>query len=334
MLILFGFGRAHGRPDDFLNRPMPRGIFPIWKPGFGENPKDRNEMDQFDTFQDRLIASHRWMPRPVIVPEGLYDFIAQVDAQDNPHNSMLSPFQDEKGGSSSGPRVSYRDFLSDTCSMLGLKWMYDARRDAIVTDFAWRRDDPRSPRELIQFLAATQPRPSNDLGLPIDKNGSPDLEPDDPWRAALDALISDPENFPRTWKLRFIDEMRTAGFYPFPGKIIWSGQLPDTDGQPHFVVIKYHAAFSMPGPTATFDCYVFKSDGRFESGAILSDRYEAMTPPIISNSASRETLTAMCNGRQIGTFAIQHEEIVFSPATTYPSDLLGKAIYRSAGSGN
>ncbi len=330
------------RQDAFLDRPMPRGIFPFWKPTADQAPKMRDEIDQFHTFQDRLIALEHWMPRQVVLPDGLYDFVVKIDAQSDPHNSMFSPFQNEGGGWSDGPRVTYREFLSDTCSLLGLTWHYDAKRDAFVTDFAWRSNDPRSSRELVDFLTTTQPRPSNELGIPIDKNGRYDNQPTDPWPRALDALLSHPENFPRTWRLRLLDDTKGGTFCPMPGKIIWRGQMLDQHHQPHFVVIKYHPAFSMPGPTASFDCYVFGPDGHFADGAILSDRYEAMSPPSLSLSTSGTTLQATrgawsveaagktsqsAPAMPIGSFSLASDHIVFSPITTFQGDYLGKKIY-------
>ena len=318
-------------PDGFLDQPLPEDALPVWSPPDWRIPEIYGDCVQFKTFRDRLAALKKRMPRSLIFPSGLFEFVTEIDDRIDPRNTIFSPFQNERSGFGLGLRPSYRSFLNDSCKMLGMDCHYDPKRNVLVADFSWHRNDGHSSRELLQILTTTQPQPTDDYGWRRN-NGLPLYSAaTDPWRLALDALLSKPENYGRAWKLRFLDDTKGAILDPTPGVIKWNGWVHDENGQRRFIVIKYHPIFMMPGPTASFACYVFDSRGRLTDGALLSDRYEGMEAARFSLADSNKLLEVDRDGGIIGTISLKPRGIALHAAHPFSGDLLGKAIYRSQG---
>jgi hypothetical protein len=229
-------------------------------------------------------------------------------------------------GDQSSP--TYRSFLNDSCMLMGMKARYEPGQDYLVADFTWHHRDKRSSRDLLQMLTTTKPLATDDVGWPKDKSRALDTNILDPWRIALDALISKPENYSRAWKLRFLDDTKGASFCPCPGSIRWSGWLLNGRGKRQFVIIKYHPTFSMPGPTGSYVCYEFDDHGKFVGGTLINDRYENVSTPDITLAATGDRLDLSVGNAPVGTMSFAPKGIILTPQKTYAGDLLGEDLYR------
>jgi len=272
------------------------------------------------------------MPKPVILPDGFYEFVSEIDHRHPRTGNWDALFINEGAVSWMNDKpITYRSFLVDSCIITGMVFDYDRKRDGLDLDFRWRVDDPRSAKELVDTLVATQPPDKEPGGSPVDKTLFPGPYASDPWRHALDALISKPENYSRTWKLRFLDDMRSSLMLPTDGNILWSGMLASTAGDPVFMVIKFHSALATKGPTACFVCYLFDPNGRFIGGAILSDTYEDFRATKVGLSASKGAVLLLRDTESKGNFVVRPDGIEFNPdpAHAFSGDLIGKVLYRS-----
>jgi len=280
----------------------------------------------FTTFHARLDALQHNFPLRVILPPGLAEFVAQIDAQEAHEDSFARPFLHEADYiSDPNAGKTYRWFLDDTCSWLGLSWRYDAATDAVATDFRWRRDDPRSLAKLATAAQFTQPTGMFGGDPWIQREWGPlTLTENDEALRAFDALVSKPENFPRAWKLRFLEETRDLSARDF----LWRGMLRDAAGQSRFVAIRNHRSRTTLAPPGSFACYVFDDQGHFLSGALLGDHYSAETPTVLL-SRDRETLYLTRHDKIYAAINLASQGIALRPTSTVQGYWIGRALWRS-----
>jgi hypothetical protein len=274
---------------------------------------------QYSSYQERLDALKRLSPRRLILPEGFADFIAKGDERSNPNSGDVL-FSNERVGMA-GNGTTYRAFMTQSFLTMGLACKYDAGSDALETDFPWHHDDPRSKHDLLQVLKTSRPV-AEDITHPY---------PADPWRTALDALLSKPGNFSSAWKLRFLDDVRNEFFFyqPQSGTIVWSGELPDEKTKTHFVVINYHQNNM---PMGTFCCYVFDTEGRFEYGAALDGAYRCSGAPHVDLQPKGNGLTIWYNEPSrpaCGYLYLEREGVMLHDSDVRNGADLGIPLYRT-----
>jgi hypothetical protein len=159
-----------------------------------------------------------------------------------------------------------RDYLNEAVRFIGMTWNYDATRDAVVLDFPWHVNDPRSNAELMDTLAKTVP-PEDEKLI---ETSSPDPKTD-PWQAAFNTLLSKPENFPKTWQVRWkVDD----DFPVFEKPVtIFSGKILDETGTSHFVILNMQTSglvANLEARWATISFYLFSGEGKFEQGGLFT----------------------------------------------------------------
>jgi hypothetical protein len=262
-------------PDAFLDQPI--GVTQYMLTGYSE----------------QLSQMQKIVSKPIIVPDGVVDFVTRI----NKGYFVTST------GIGAGPDASKdtkRGFLNMSCPRLGLAWNYDPARDAIVLDFPWRRDDSRTPQQLIDFLTHSRiPRaPTEQL--------DPQawyymkyhwLAPDDSWRIAFDALLTKPENFPNVWKLRLGEDMRSTNFALMPVNNLLTSKMKDAEGAEHILIVNSQPEFSNPGPVGSISYYVFDLNGKFEQGGLCSIGYRCMDASVWLDPAGKQlTLRVFNNG--------------------------------------
>jgi len=307
--------------DAFLDQPIPPGYVPhISGNELHSDPKENYGAGWlgYNSYQERLDALKKLAPRRLVLPEGFADFIAKVDERSH-WDKGDTLFSNEEDGVA-GYGTTYRAFMTESFLTMGLDCKYDAATDALVTDFPWHHDDPRSNHDLLQVLTTTQPV-AEDLTHP---------HPADPWRTALDALLSKPDNFASAWKLRFLDDVREEFFYtPQSGTILWSGELPDEKTKKHFLIINYHSGMM---PEGTFCCYVFDSEGRFEYGALLDGAYRCGDIPHVDLQPSGKGLTIYYtdpNRPACGYLYLEREGVMLHDSDVRNGSYLGLPLYRT-----
>jgi hypothetical protein len=171
-----------------------------------------------------------------------------------------------------------RDYLNERQGIVGLDWKYDAKQDAVIFDFPWHRPVSHSGQELVEQIGSLSPTPFD--SLPWD-GGRPKL---DPWRQALDELMSEPDNFPHAWKVRLEDGCSAFGSFAtfdlFGTDGAFSRILKDADGEEHLLILHHHPQMGTKGPHGTFVCYLFAADGKWEDGGIF-DAGGPFCPPTV-----------------------------------------------------
>jgi len=212
-------------------------------------------------YLDQLEAIAPIVGKKVIFPAGLVDYASR-----------------EKLGMPGFPvyifrnsRENYfytvRDYLNERRALVGLKSRYDATQDAIIFDFAWHRPVSRSAPELVDEIGKLSPAPEKSLQW---KNGQLEL---DPWRKAVDELMSEPGNFPHAWKIRL------QGCCSYCGSTndsvvfddnVYSHILKDADGKDHLLIFNSHRPLTTKSGHGSFVCYLFSADGTWEDGGIFA----------------------------------------------------------------
>jgi len=275
-----------GETPAFLEQPVPAALIrPPANPDMKSTPSQ--SFLQFDSFLDRMANLQAVARRPILYPAGFVNFIQTKDHKSD-WDKGTEFFLSERNGSPVGSTT--RDDLTSSFRALDLTWKYDGLRDAIATDFCWRRDDSRSAAELTDVLLHTNPnipkpfylriidyfmylRGAHGESAWIDPHwryyfNHHHLAPDDSWRIAFDALLSKPKNFPRAWTLRFAEDARINFTSSFVENFL-AKEMPDDKGRHHIVVLNAQYAMGNKSP-GSFSYYVFDQDGGFEMGGILN----------------------------------------------------------------
>jgi hypothetical protein len=206
-------------------------------------------------YLDQLEAIAPVIGKKVIFPPGLLAYASQ--------EKLTMPGLRFFGGEFPWYHLfTVRDYLNQRLGILGLDWKYDAKQDAIIFDFAWHRPVSHSGQELVEQIGSLSPAPFESLRWDGHRRKL------DPWRQALDELMSEPDNFPHAWKVRLQECCSFSGSMwdstCFEDNI-YSQLLKDTDGQEHLLVLNYR------GPLTTkdrriFAYYLFAADGKWEDG--------------------------------------------------------------------
>jgi hypothetical protein len=285
---------------------------------------------QFKSFDERLAFIRALSPKPVVFPEGLAEFIHDVDAKSNRDKGDVL-FLSEYNGRIGGKTV--RECLDTALSDLSLSWNYDPKRDVVLTDFQWHCDDPRSARELAAFLTANRPPPSQRLilhhlirhptsGNRLESTGVP-------WFDTFDALLSKPENLPQVWKLRFIDDARRYVLeYIFDNLL--ADKVRDEKGTEHILFVNDEPKIVSEGE-GYISYYVFDLNGKFERGGIIgSGRRCGNSSMWLNGSGDQLTLRGFFNSRDAvdTNFVLTDQGLVSKDQTAWSAQLgIGKVVY-------
>lgn len=235
----------------------------------------------FKSFAERLKDLQAAAHKPITFPDGFEEFIQTEDSQSNWDKGLVL-FSTERNGVPTGDIL--RDYLSTSLDQLTLTWKYDAARDAIITDFRWRREDPRTARELVDFLSHTRPPAHEYLVRKSHRKGFVD-----PWLAAFDALLSKPENLPQVWKLRFLDDIRKYFSQTIIDNLL-AQPIYDSEGRKHFVFVNDQPEVISPGE-GSICYYIFDESGKFERGAVLNSGHRCEETCAWINKPGNATLT-------------------------------------------
>jgi len=250
--------------NSLLDSPISPQLIPTHIATPGEPPVDYSRVLNLNSFVERLKFVKAVVHYPIVFPDGLVDFIEEVDSQTN-WKQGPSLFTSELDGAVVGgsikPSNIVRDYLNTAFDELYLKWKYNADKDLITTDFTWHRENTLSARDLVKILALTRPASFNNLVMESFRDQARNLRTTvtDPWIDAFDALLSKPENFSRVWKLRFIDDVQVPP--PICIDNVLANYIRDDTGREHFIVINLH--------DTNFTYYLFDENGRFEKGCLL-----------------------------------------------------------------
>ena len=142
------------------------------------------------------------------------------------------------------------------CRNMGLVWHYDSKQDAVILDYAWKRTDPRSGKELADAVAEWQP---------VKKTNDEDMGSQE-WHNAFDALLSRPENYPQASLLRLYHNSHGM----LPGVNIFAGKIREGDGPDEIIVLCKKIEITNKGAPGDVACYLFDADGKFLKGGIYS----------------------------------------------------------------
>ncbi len=279
-------------PDAFLDQPIPVKALKI-------NP-DNSTWLQFNTYAEQVAKIKETVPKPIILPDGVVDFVTSIDKG----YFTTCGFGMMFGSITNVP--TNRNFLNAACPRLEMAWSYNSTRNAIVLDFPWRRDDSRSSAELLDVLEHT-------AVLQADESSSSgtysaglnqryfwehhQLDPDDKWRIAFDALLSKPENATSAWKVRLADDLRRDYGLPTLVANLLTGRMQDEHDTEHILIVNSQPEFSNPGPVGSISYYIFDTKGKFEQGGLCSIGYRCMDASVWLDPAGRQlTLRVFNNG--------------------------------------
>jgi len=285
-------------PDAFLDQPIPSTSLSL-------NPNNSTWL-QFKTYAEQVAKVRATLPKQVTLPDGVVDFVTSVD---NGYFSTVGYGLIFVGIQKDLP--TQRKFLDAACPRLEMAWSYDPSRDAIVLDFPWRRDDPRTSGQLLDALEHTGVLNSGDK--PISRTATSatyaekpneryfwdhhKLAPDDKWRIAFDALLSKPENFASAWKVRLAEDLRRDFGFPMLIDNLFAAKMKDENGAAHVLIVNSQPELMNPGPVGSIGYYVFDLNGKFEQGGLCSIGYRCMDASVWLDSEGKQlTLRVFNNG--------------------------------------
>lgn len=141
-----------------------------------------------------------------------------------------------------------REYLDRNARCMGMRWNYDAKKDAIVLDFDWRREDSRSDAEIMQQIVSDD-RTTRE--------------------SAFNVLLSKPENYADGWKVRVIGNGANGMGFPMTARLynLYSGLLTDESGRPFLLVVNLHEPMMIPG-VYYVSYYLFDEKGKFQDGGV------------------------------------------------------------------
>ena len=248
------------------------------------------------SFQSAITALEKISGKKVILPAGISDWL-----KTHP-NETGEIFGLTKG-------MKARELFEMVCLSFGFVWHYDPPQDAIILNFAWERNDPRSSTELVDVVADQKPLPWTTLEGDPKPNGvgGHDLLPDN-WRIAFDALLCKPENFPAAVTVRLFHDNYGRRLFTLPIRPLFTGRMQDEEGR-HLVLI-----LISPQPLTNKDApggvayYLFNPAGKFIRGGCYSmgDRYQGC---VVSAKADKPAQVTIDVGW--GSFAMNPTHVHF-----------------------
>jgi hypothetical protein len=243
-------------------------------------------------YSDQLNTMRQAVSKPIIIPDGVIDFVTSVDKGYFPTGGWGMNFDSLKD------EPTKRRFLDMACPRLGMTWSYSPSRDAILLDFPWRRDDPRTTQQLVNLLLPGAPARAVD-GSKVTLGGQTYYVPvlDDTWPNVFDALLSKSENFPNAWKVRLADDLRREIGFPTPVANLLTSKMKDADAAEHVLIVNSQREWINPGPAGSISYYVFDLQGKFEQGGMCSIGYRCMNASVWLDPGGKQlTLRVFMNG--------------------------------------
>jgi hypothetical protein len=321
--------RASSVPDAFLDLPLRAPLLPPYdQPPDGIKPSRTPEFHCYATLARAIKAVS---PKPVIFPPGWLAFVSAHEKKTDWDNGK-DFFLHGKPIISVFPPITIRCYLGNLFGQTGLSWKYDPQRDAIVTDFPWRADDPRDGSDLLKVLLTTKPTPLDGFKAMLD-----------PWTHAFNALLNKPENYPRAWPLRFCADDRSFIFATERIKLLDAGTIRDSAGGEHIILVNDQPEFCNPGPPGSFSYYLFNRDGHFENGGICTIGYRCFADSAWLDADGRHLAVRVYNNgrqRRDSTFVLENGQLKRTdflieglPPTTWQWCGLdsGKTIFTASG---
>jgi hypothetical protein len=150
----------------------------------------------------------------------------------------------------------------------------------VRVDFAWHRPTDQASGDCLAFL----------LHQPPPKPGFETTAEGDRWVQQFDALLSDPGNFSRVWRLRATadDAPMFMGLAVNPD-LLYVGPFLDGGGHAHTLfVINQEALINLGSGIASY--YLFDAQGRFERGGVFRTGHRVQSVSAYAN-AERTALT-------------------------------------------
>lgn len=320
-------------PDAFLDQPLPPGYVPH-SPQPPENPnvKWSPDMVSYLSYQERLSTLKKLTPRRLVLPEGFEALIADGDRTSYWDGGGDVLFLNERNGVSYEGNT-YRTFMTWSLGCLGLTMTYNPASDTLMTDFPWRRNDPRNAKELVDYLTkykAPSYQSLLDMRL-VEKASSGNQSKGicDPWLDAFDALLNKPENFSCVWRLRFLDDHRRFFDEPYTINLL-AHHMHDEKGGKHVLFVNDEPEYVIPGE-GYIAYYLFDPNGKFEKGGILRSGHRCVNTSVKLNDAATElTMRGLFNAsHEVDTrFVLTDHGLIIKNQDTLSAGLgVGKLVY-------
>lgn len=203
------------RPDMFLDTTVP-------------------ELPRTVSWLDNLHQMEQVTGKHLVTPQGMMDFLSV-------HPTPWLSFPKSGEG-------TIRGYLDQSAKFMGMRWSYDAKKDAIVLDFNWRREAPGSDADILQHLVSDD-RATREY--------------------AFNVLLSKPENYAAGWKVRVMGDSTESMGFPLSAKLynIYAGRITDENGQPCLLVVNLHPPMMIPG-VFYVSYYLFDEQGKFQDGGV------------------------------------------------------------------
>jgi len=155
------------------------------------------------------------------------------------------------------------EFLRDVCWSQNLAWKVDAEKGTVTLYPIWKKSDPRTAAELLDFV----------LKLPDTRTSDTEQ-----WQTAFDALLSKDSNYAKAVapRQRTIFEMSTS-------TPILAQPITNTKKERYLFIMEEHHPSIMPG-CSSISYYWFKRDGTLLGADIMTNlRSATLRNPIVVN---------------------------------------------------
>jgi len=168
-------------------------------------------------------------------------------------------------------QVTIRNFLDEICRQLSLKWDFDPASNTVALSLSWKTEDSRSPAELLDFV----------------RKPAVDLEKNEKWQEAFNALLSCSVNFDRAWRVRQQSEIEEL-FRIYPGGFpLLIRPIISTDLQKYIFVLIRQPIETYPGHGSA-SYYWFKEDGALIGAGLIDTGHRcALLDAAVDNEADR-----------------------------------------------
>jgi hypothetical protein len=265
---------------------------------------------KISSFREGITLLAQLSGKRIVLPEGIADWLNERPEKNWQASTTVS--KDEK----------VRPVFEDVCQILGMNWRYDADKDAIFLDFKWRRDDPRTTKELVSILVDA--RPVDWTQLPHDAPTGLDGFALDDWRRAFDALLSKPENFPSCSRLRLYHDSHSSwagiGFTPVVN--IFAEKMQDDSDRNEIVILNKQERMCGKDCPGDLAYYIFDEDGKFIRGGVYA-MAEGFEGDVVSAKVDYDNHISVAVGWGTNAsnpdyvhFALKQDDLVLEGSTT------------------